>query len=122
MNDFGKVFRDYGGNYEETMPRFMGNEAVYLRILDMLFKDENLRKLGDAIDAGDLAAGFEAAHALKGVTGNLGLAPLYAAVCDIVEPLRHEQQGMDYLRMYQEIEAEFRKVETLRDALKATQE
>ena len=36
----------------------------------------------------DLDAAFEAAHALKGVLGNLGLTPLYEPVAEMTECLR----------------------------------
>ena len=54
---------------------------------------------------------------LKGVTGNLGLQPLYAAVCAIVEPLRSKEKA-DYRTLYANIAAEFSRAERLRDALR----
>ncbi|MDD5942775.1 Hpt domain-containing protein [Fibrobacter sp.] len=47
------------------------------------------RKLKDSIAAKDLKAAFEAAHALKGVLGNLSLTPLYTSVVEITELLRN---------------------------------
>ncbi|MBR5658308.1 MAG: Hpt domain-containing protein, partial [Lachnospiraceae bacterium] len=44
----------------------------------------------------DLKGAFEAAHALKGVLGNLSLTPLYEIVCEITELLR-AQTDTDYL-------------------------
>ena len=48
-----------------------------------------------AIGAGDLDAAFEAAHALKGVLGNLSLTPAYEKVSEMTELLRARTQ-MDY--------------------------
>ena len=45
MGSFRESFEAYGADYQTTMGRFMGNEKMYLRILDMLFEDENLNKL-----------------------------------------------------------------------------
>lgn len=118
MEDFKEIFEAYGGDYQNTMERFMGNEAMYRRILDMLFKDDNLQKLGDTLEAGDLGGAFEAAHALKGVVGNMGLTPLYKAVCTIVEPLRAGDQRDDYLVLYQTVRTEFQKADELREHLK----
>ena len=118
MRDFREVLEAYGVDYEMTMDRFMGNEALYMRLLDMLFQDSNLQKLGDALQAHDAAAAFEAAHTLKGVVGNMGLTPLYQAVCEIVEPLRKREQREDYPAMYQAVQAEFEKAKLLRDQLK----
>ena len=68
-----EIFKKYGADYETTMSRFMGNEQMYLRILAMLPRDENLHKLDHALQAGDYQAAFDAAHTLKGMAGNLGL-------------------------------------------------
>ena len=42
MAGFKEIFSAYGGDYDATIARFMGSEAMYLRILPMLFQDENL--------------------------------------------------------------------------------
>ncbi|MFQ8599448.1 MAG: Hpt domain-containing protein [Oscillospiraceae bacterium] len=92
MQGFKVLFEAYGADYQTTMNRFMGNETLYLKLLDMLFRDTNLQRLGAALDANDLSDAFAAAHTLKGVVGNMGLTPLYSAVCAIVEPLRKREQ------------------------------
>ncbi|MGI5857633.1 MAG: Hpt domain-containing protein [Candidatus Merdivicinus sp.] len=117
MSEFQETFSAYGGDYMATMSRFMGNEAMYLRLLDMLFEDKSLQQLGEALEAQDLKRAFEAAHTLKGVAGNMGLKPLYEAVCIIVEPLRAGQQREDYPVLYEAIQAEFQRVEGLREQL-----
>lgn len=93
MDDFERIFEAYGADYQVTLGRFMGNRKMYMKFLGMLFQDENLSKLGDALEQGDMTSAFEAAHTLKGVTGNMGLTPLYDAVCTIVEPLRTGRTG-----------------------------
>ena len=118
MSEFKKILEAYGADYETTLERFMGNEQLYLKILNMLFKDENLHKLGEAIGSGDMTSAFEAAHTLKGVAGNLGLTPLYNAVCVLVEPLRAGEQRADYQVMYKAVGAEFEKAFELSAALK----
>lgn len=119
MDKFRTLFEEYGGDYTATMERFLGNRNLYLKLLDMLFQDPNLKNLGDALDSGDLTAAFEAAHTLKGVVGNMGLKPLYAASCAIVEPLRSREQRDDYPQLYRAIQAEFQKVAELSGRLKA---
>lgn len=118
MPEFKAVFEQYGGDYETTMPRFMGSREMYLRILNMLFQDENIRILGEALEKQDFSAAFDAAHTLKGVAGNLGLTPLYEAACQMAETLRNGRPGEDYPLLYQKIQEEFGKVEILyRDLL-----
>ena len=60
-----------------------------------MFEETLIRDLQDAIDNKDLKAAFEAAHALKGVLGNLSLTPLYTPVVEITELLR-SNTDMDY--------------------------
>lgn len=118
MQEFKVLFEAYGADYQSTMNRFMGNEALYLRLLDMLFQDTNLQRLGDALDTNDLPGAFAAAHTLKGVVGNMGLTPLYNAVCAVVEPLRKREQRDDYPALYHAVQAEFQKADAFRISLK----
>ncbi len=118
MATFKEIFQNYGGDYNSTMPRFMNQEAMYLKFLDMLFKDDNLKKLNDAIQSSDLDKAFEAAHTLKGVVANMGLTPMYNAVCVIVEPLRAKRGDADYSTMLSDIEKEYDEVQKLSRLLK----
>lgn len=78
----------YGANTKEGLQRCMNNEGFYLRLVKMIPGDVNFQRLYDAVEAGDLAAAFDAAHALKGSTGNLALTPLFVPVSEITELLR----------------------------------
>ena len=95
--------REFGANTEEGLGRCMKNEALYLRLVGMVVNDQNYGKLSAALEAGDLKAGFEAAHALKGVLGNLSLTPIYDPVCKLTEMLRHPEEGGDYKPLYEEV-------------------
>ena len=92
----------YGANTKEGLQRCMNNESFYLRMVKMIPGDGNFQKLFDAIDAGDLTAAFEAAHAIKGSTGNLSLTPIYAPVCELTELLRAGTE-MDYAPLIEPI-------------------
>ena len=85
----------FGANINEGLHRCLNNEDFYLRMVKMVPDDTNFQKLYDAIGAGNLTAAFEAAHSLKGSTGNLALTPIYAPVCEITELLRARTE-MDY--------------------------
>lgn len=82
------TLRAFGANVDEGLQRCMGNEAFYLRLVPMAAKDGGFDKLGAALSANDLDAAFEAAHALKGVLGNLALTPIYAPISELTELLR----------------------------------
>lgn len=82
------ALRACGANTAEGLGRCMNNEAFYLRLVNMALDDASFQKLSDAVAAGDKRAGFEAAHSLKGVLGNLALTPIYAPVAEMTELLR----------------------------------
>lgn len=108
--DFKACFERYGADYGVTMERFMFREEMYLRFLNMMLEDENFPKLKAALEADDLEAAFEAAHTLKGVAANMGLTPLYDAVCEVVEPLRRHRKDVPYSEKLQAIENEMTRV------------
>lgn len=110
MKTFKEVFEEYGGDYTATMARFMNNETMYMKFLNMLFKDDNLDKLSEAIKNNDLNSAFEAAHTLKGVVANMGLTPMYDAVNTIVEPLRVRKENPEYPVMLEKIQNEYVRV------------
>ena len=66
----------------------MNNEAFYLKLVKMATADENFKKLDDTLEAKDWEGAFNAAHALKGVVGNLELTPLYEVMQELTEKLR----------------------------------
>ncbi len=77
-----------GVNTEEGLRRLMNNETFYLRLVNMALDDAGFGKLSDAVGNDDRKAAFEAAHALKGVLGNLSLTPMYEKVSEMTELLR----------------------------------
>ena len=75
--------------------RNMEKDERNLKLVATIPGEGNFDKLKDSIAAKDLKAAFEAAHALKGVLGNLSLTPLYTPVVEITELLR-SNTDMDY--------------------------
>ena len=90
--------REWGANVDEAMERCLNNEAFYLRLVDKALQDPNFDRLKDAVRAGDLDKGFDAAHALKGVLANLALTPILVQIQEITELLRNRTQA-DYAPM-----------------------
>jgi len=94
------ALRAYGARVDEGMARCLNNEAFYLRMVGMALSDANFDALRAAMDAGDAQTAFEAAHALKGSTGNVSLTPIYEPVCRLTELLRGQSgpvEGADAL-------------------------
>ena len=92
----------FGANVDEGMGRCMNMEPFYLRLVESVKEEQGFDTLQAAIEAGDLDTAFDAAHALKGVLGNLALTPLYEPVSEITELLR-ARQDVDYAPLMDEI-------------------
>lgn len=85
----------YGADIDEGLGRCMGMEEFYLKLVGTVKDEAGFGALENALRANDLDTAFEAAHALKGVLGNLALTPLYEPVHEITELLRARTE-MDY--------------------------
>ena len=79
----------FGADTEEGLSRCMNNEGLYLKLVGMIIGDAGFGKLNNALAEGNLQEAFEAAHALKGVLGNLSLTPLYGPASELTELLRN---------------------------------
>ena len=71
-----------------ALERMMGSEALLERLLGRFLKDTNFSALCAALDQGDGEKAVAAAHALKGVCGNLSMTELYGLFTRQVEALR----------------------------------
>ena len=85
----------FGANAAEGLARCFENESLYLRLVSTIPDDAVFDRLKQGLESNNLDAAFEAAHALKGVLGNLSLTPLYKIAVEITELLRNRTQ-MDY--------------------------
>lgn len=83
-----KKLEGLGVNLEDTLERFVDNEQLYLKCLNKLLDDKNYTNMLSAIDEEDAEAAFDAAHALKGVSANLGLDKLFKEMKVITEVFR----------------------------------
>ena len=94
--------KSFGADTKDGIERCMGNEELYLRLASAVPDQDEFDKLYKSASSGDLAAAFEAAHALKGVLGNLSLTPLYIKMCEITELLR-KGEDIDYTPLLSDI-------------------
>ena len=78
----------FGANTDDGVSRCFGNEEFYLKMVRSLPSEAAFGRLQDAISAKDLDAGFEAAHALKGVLSNLSITPILKPIEEMTELLR----------------------------------
>lgn len=94
--------RAFGAKTDEGLARCINNEAFYFHMIGLAVQDPCFVKLEAALKAGDLDAAFAAAHAMKGVMGNLALEPIYTPASELTELLRHKTPG-DYDKLLQTI-------------------
>jgi HPt (histidine-containing phosphotransfer) domain-containing protein len=77
-----------GINIETGLDRFSQDKEIFEEFLTKFLDDQNYQILLQAIEKKDVKTAFLAAHSLKGISGNLSMYRLYAAVCNLVEALR----------------------------------
>ena len=101
-----------GANTDEGLARCLGKEDFYLRMVGLALADDGFGKLRKAVQSGNLDEGFERAHALKGVLGNVSLTTLAEPVIEITEALR-ARKDMDYTELIDRIDLELGKYREL---------
>ena len=104
--------KEFGANTDEGLGRCYGNEALYLRLVNMIPAEANFDVLRDAADKNDLDKAFEAAHALKGVLGNLSLTPMFEKCSQITELLSARTE-MDYAPLIDELLSQKAELESI---------
>jgi len=104
----------YGADTKSGLARCMNNEGFYIRLIGMALSDANFGRLETALAENDLDSAFEAAHALKGILGNLALSPLFIPASELTEELRG-RTGADYQSYYE-------RIRTAKDALEKLSE
>ena len=67
--------KTFGADVESGLARCMNNEAFYLKMVNMAAEDAGFERLKAAVESKEIPRIFEAAHALKGMLGNLALTP-----------------------------------------------
>lgn len=107
------ALRAYGANVDEGLARCINKEDFYLKMVNLTLADANFDKLKAAMDAQDSPAAFEAAHALKGTTGNVSLTPIFKPVCQLTELLRGKREPVDAGALVEEIFAQLEKARNL---------
>ena len=101
--------KELGADTEGGLARCLNNEEFYLKMVNLSLQDANFEKLRSAIDGGDMDGAFEAAHALKGVLGNVGLTQLHEPIAEMTEELR-ARKDIDYSGCIETIFSELEKL------------
>lgn len=93
-------------NLQEGLARVRNNKKLYKRMLAMYLANENFSVLEDALTARDYAKAADAAHGIKGMTGNLSLTAVFQASDRLTEELRKGEPDEETLAAYREACAE----------------
>ena len=82
-----------GGDLETVRGRLLTDERIE-KFAKIFLQDESMQNLEAALEAGDMAEAFRAAHTLKGVSRDLGFTPLYDVACEMSDALRPDKDGV----------------------------
>lgn len=107
-----------GYDVDGAIHRFSGNEVLYLTFLKRFPSNEHYDKIEkNLIDKNLIDKNYEtaykAAHALKGITGNLGLNPVYRLLEEMLSTMRNKESVVDFEEklegLYKQFQAEYEK-------------
>lgn len=82
-----------GFDTQGALGRMMGNEAFFLKMLGKFAQDQTYARLNDAMTAGNMEEVKNMAHALKGITSNLGMDALCQACATMQYVLEGREEG-----------------------------
>ena len=112
-----------GVNLSGVLQRFMGNKAIYMKMLPLVIKDTSFAGLKEALLEKDYGKAFAQAHTLKGVAGNLGFDNVLENLVPLVEILRqtdtaasHVDEIEDYI---EKVAVEYAKVLKILESMEA---
>lgn len=87
MADIKTELASYGIDYDDAMERMGGSADFYKQLAMKYLNDSHYVDLVAAMEAKDYDRAYEAAHALKGVSGNLSMADLFKASAAVSDAL-----------------------------------
>jgi HPt (histidine-containing phosphotransfer) domain-containing protein len=92
-----ELYKQFGGNYEQVS-RIMKTDQLIERYICRFEESGLMERLRAAAETMDASGIFEAAHAMKGVCGNLGLDALAEGrrICVGLGPLAREVADRPY--------------------------
>ena len=89
MTDKGSTLtRDDCINVKEGLARVRENKKLFRRMLGLFLESGEFAAFEDSLMQKDYAKAADAAHAIKGMTGNLSLTEVYKISAKMMEELR----------------------------------
>ncbi len=99
------ILNEFGADTKEGLARCLDDEEFYLELIPEALDRNRYEELEKLLQEKNIKGAFEAAHALKGVLGNLALTPIYDPTSEMTEFLR-AGTDMDYTEYITKIIAE----------------
>ncbi len=90
MSKLMDALSNWGADTEGALARFMEDEELFAVCFSTFMEDTCVANLQTSLQKKDYVAAYESAHALKGVSGNMGLSPIYRATSHVAESLRRK--------------------------------
>ncbi|MBE5970820.1 MAG: Hpt domain-containing protein [Lachnospiraceae bacterium] len=111
-----EALAEAGVDVDGVMERFLGKQELMEKFLFRFVNDQTYSKVIEGMENHDADAMFKAAHALKGLSGNLGLTPVYEPLCELCDAMRHDGFDGPYEEPYEKMKVQYEK---LVDVIKA---
>lgn len=86
--DFLELLKEIGVDTDGALWRFSNNRALYEKFLLKFPSEETFALLKNSVANKDAEGALIYSHTLKGMSGNLGLTPLYDKMCAFVDRIR----------------------------------
>lgn len=103
-----ECYQNFGGDFSK-MEKRLPNVNLIKKFITKFLSDGSFSELCHAMEEGQRAEAFQAAHTFKGVCGNLSLDRLYNSSSKLTELLRQENdtipEGADVLM--EEVEQDY---------------
>ena len=80
---------------DDVFERYLGNLVFYASLLFKFDREPNMARLQKAMETGNYSEGYEAAHALKGSTGALGVRLLNRKAKGLCDRLKRFRENAD---------------------------
>ena len=93
---------------ETGLSRVRGNTAIFKKMLGMFLNSKEFGALEESIAQKDISKAADVAHAIKGLTGNLALTPLFEESTKLMNQLREGNYDEATLANYRKILTETR--------------
>ena len=88
-----ECYQELGGDFAALENRIPSAKLIH-RFIGKFLEDGSFAELQSAMQAGQRAQAFRAAHTLKGVCGNLSLGQLEKSTSELTELLRAEADAI----------------------------